>query len=113
MSGKPSAIGYLRTDISRDNQRWDEARMRSAAADCGYNLRKTMAVSSESEASLQALVGMVERVGASAVVTPALNHFARREFPADLTVGILAADSGQIYDPTTGSVLRRSAGDHR
>ncbi|MGW0251153.1 hypothetical protein ACWDYH_31440 [Nocardia goodfellowii] len=113
MSERPSAIGYLRKDISRDNQKWDESLMRTAAGGRGYNLRKTMAVSSQTETSVQALAAMLDRVGAAIVVTPALSHFDDRVIPAGITRLVLTVDSNQIYDPTAWEELLTRTGDQQ
>ncbi|WP_328411738.1 hypothetical protein [Nocardia sp. NBC_00403] len=39
---KPTAIGYLRSDISGTAQNWDEIRMRSLAKRYGYDLAKNI-----------------------------------------------------------------------
>ncbi|WP_433521596.1 hypothetical protein ACQPZ2_30400 [Nocardia pseudovaccinii] len=74
MTTKPTAIGYLRKDISGFSQMWDETQMRSLAKRLGYNLTKTVTFGPETDHPLTRLLNVVRHLAVDAVITPALNH---------------------------------------
>ncbi|MDR7170107.1 hypothetical protein J2W56_003858 [Nocardia kruczakiae] len=78
------ALGYLRRDVSRRHQHWDESQIRWLAGRLGYNLCKTVALSNRTCDPIQQLIDAVVRLDAEAVVVPSLDHFADRVIPADL-----------------------------
>ncbi|MFE3960750.1 hypothetical protein ACFXPS_42065 [Nocardia sp. NPDC059091] len=98
------AIGYLRTDISKDQQRWDEQRMRHLAARLGYNLRKTVAFSDSQRDPVGQLAelirGMKEReVEVEAVFIPGPQHFDGPALPAQIVqvVDVITVDPESTY----------------
>ncbi|MGW5517694.1 hypothetical protein [Nocardia africana] len=78
------ALGYLRRDVSRRHQHWDESQIRWLAGRLGYTLCKTVALSNRTCDPIQQLIDAVVRLDAEAVVVPSLDHFADRVIPADL-----------------------------
>ncbi|MCU1645584.1 MAG: hypothetical protein JWN03_5859 [Nocardia sp.] len=80
----PSAIGFLRSDVSGARRQWDEIQIRSAAARLGYDLRKIVVFSATTERPVYRLRLVVDRLGIDAIVTPSIAHFDAGEVPADL-----------------------------
>ncbi|WP_040805531.1 hypothetical protein [Nocardia concava] len=70
----PTAIDYLRSDVSGARQQWDEMQTRSLAKRLGYTVAKTVVFSQHVEEPIQRLVNVVRRVQADAVVVPNLAH---------------------------------------
>ncbi len=73
-SGRPRAIGYLRTDIAGPHQKWLETMMRSLAKRLGYDLCKTIALSVRTDDPIGLLLDQVERTQAEAVFVPGRAH---------------------------------------
>ncbi|MEU1427053.1 hypothetical protein ABZ412_08220 [Nocardia sp. NPDC005746] len=71
----PTAIGYLRSDVSGARQPWDEAQNRSIASRLGYAVAKTVVFSEHIEDPIRRLINVVGRMHAEAVVVPSLEHF--------------------------------------
>ncbi|WP_084515393.1 hypothetical protein [Nocardia acidivorans] len=84
MPSSPSAIGYLRSDISGARQRWDETQIRHTAARFGYNLLKIIVFSARTDRVMHRLHTALDRAMADAIVTPSLRHFESAEAPAEL-----------------------------
>lgn len=80
----PSAIGFLRSDISGPNQSHDELRIRSTAKLTGYDLRKTIVFSQQTEDRAHRLRVAIDRLGVDAVIVPSTAHFDGHDIPADL-----------------------------
>ncbi|PXX54624.1 hypothetical protein DFR70_12465 [Nocardia tenerifensis] len=74
MWGRPTAIGYLRRDVSGVSQVWDETQIRSVAKRLGYELAKIVVFGAQTERPVSQLLDTIERVGADAVVTPTPEH---------------------------------------
>ncbi|WP_433656509.1 hypothetical protein ACQPW1_35140 [Nocardia sp. CA-128927] len=74
MWGRPTAIGYLRRDVSGVSQVWDETQIRSVAKRLGYELAKIVVFGAQTDDPIPQLLNTIERVDADAVVTPALAH---------------------------------------
>ncbi|MGW0247737.1 hypothetical protein ACWDYH_13985 [Nocardia goodfellowii] len=75
MRDKPTAIGYLRQDVSGASQQWDETQMRALAKKLGYDYAKTIVFTRCTENRLLRLIQVVERVDAEAVFVPTATHF--------------------------------------
>lgn len=71
----PTAIGYLRSDVSGARQQWDEMHVRSLSKRLGYTLSKTVVLSEHIEDPIARLINVVRRMRAEAVVVPSLEHF--------------------------------------
>lgn len=72
----PTAIGYLRSDVSRARQPWDEERIRSLAKRFGYALAKTVVFGPHTDDPVRRVLNVVRAVDAEAVFVPGLDHFA-------------------------------------
>ncbi|MGQ4597359.1 hypothetical protein [Nocardia sp. R6R-6] len=75
MRARPTAIGYLRRDISGISQTWDEIQIRSLAKRLGYELAKTVVFRAETDSPLSRLLNVVRRVDVDAVIVPGVRHF--------------------------------------
>ncbi|GAB2675809.1 hypothetical protein [Nocardia goodfellowii] len=84
MRERPTAIGYLRRDVSGISQTWDEIQIRSLSKRLGYDLAKTVVFGSETEHLLVRLIGAVRRADADAVIVPSTLHFYRADIPVEL-----------------------------
>lgn len=73
-TGRPRAIGFLRTDIAGSHQKWLETTMRSLAKRLGYDLCKTIALSAKTDDPVGLLLDQVERSQAEAVIVPGRVH---------------------------------------
>lgn len=69
-----SAIGYVRTDICGVGQVWDEAEMRCAADEQGYDLRKTIAFAGTTFDPIGRLADIAAELGVDAVFSPSFAH---------------------------------------
>ncbi|WP_330228373.1 hypothetical protein OHA40_19695 [Nocardia sp. NBC_00508] len=93
---KPKVVGYLRRDISGRRARRHELEIRSLARLSGYDLARTLVVGPTAPASIAALLTVIGRVGAAAVITPALDHLESREDTIMAVCGLITLDSGNI-----------------
>ncbi|WP_458686930.1 hypothetical protein [Nocardia tengchongensis] len=84
MSLLPSAVGFLRSDVSGLNQVRDELRIRAAARRTGYDLRKTVVFNERTEDRPHRLRVAVDRLGVDAVIVPSVAHFDNHAIPAEL-----------------------------
>ncbi|MBF6079055.1 hypothetical protein [Nocardia beijingensis] len=73
-TGRPRAIGFLRTDIAGSHQKWLETTMRSLAKRLGYDLCKTIALSAKTDDPVGLLLDQIERTRAEAVIVPGRVH---------------------------------------
>ncbi|GAB2713774.1 hypothetical protein [Nocardia thraciensis] len=78
------ALGYLRKDVSRQRQQWDEAQIRALARRLGYNLRKTITFGEHTADPIHLLAATVTALSADAVIVPSTDHFDGNRIPADL-----------------------------
>ncbi|MGK8510358.1 hypothetical protein ACRS5S_20695 [Nocardia asiatica] len=83
MRPRPTAIGYLRRDVSGVSQTWDEIQIRSVALRLGYELAKTVVFGPETDSPLSLLLNVVRRVDADAVIVPGVRHLGS-EMPSEL-----------------------------
>ncbi|MFC4376268.1 recombinase family protein [Nocardia halotolerans] len=74
MTLRPTAIGYLRTDVSGARQSWDEIRMRSLAGRLGYNLAKIITFSGRTDHPMDRLIAQARRANAEMVLVPNEDH---------------------------------------
>ncbi len=94
------AIGYIRSDISRGNQRSDEEQLRSLAKRSGYNLRKTIVFGSRTDDPEHRLAVVLSHLPTVEVVlVPSIAHFHGGTVPA--TIGVHA----KVVAATTQSAL--------
>ncbi|MGW2665927.1 hypothetical protein ACWCW7_33670 [Nocardia tengchongensis] len=99
MRAIPTALGYLRTDISGIQQPWDEQRMRSLASRLGYAVVKTVAFSDRTDDPIERLANVVENLQVDAVVVPGTHHFDRGEVPARIVqlADVITVDPEATY----------------
>ncbi|MEV0251463.1 hypothetical protein AB0H76_33055 [Nocardia sp. NPDC050712] len=83
MRTRPTALGYLRRDISGISQTWDEIQIRSRATRLGYDYAKTIVFDLYTPDRLLRLLRAVERADVDAVIIPAASHLGDR-VPAEL-----------------------------
>ena len=84
MSLLPSAIGFLRSDVSATKQQQDERAIERAARLKGYDLRKTIVFSEHTKEPVHRLCVAVDRTNADAVIVPSVDHFDSRTVPVEL-----------------------------
>lgn len=85
MRYKATALGYLRTDVSRISQLWDEAQMRRLASRLGYDFAGIVIYDPLSGRSpLARLKAQATRLDAEAVIVPSPEHFEDGQIPASL-----------------------------
>ncbi|MGK8553051.1 hypothetical protein [Nocardia gipuzkoensis] len=75
MRPRPTAIGYLRRDVSGASQTWDEIQIRSLAKRLGYELAKTVVFGPRTDCPLSRLLNVVRRIDVDAVIVPNPQHF--------------------------------------
>lgn len=75
MRPQPSAIGFLRHDVSGAQRQWDEAQIQQLARRLGYDLCKTLVFGPETDRPILRVRTAVSRMEADAVITPSLAHF--------------------------------------
>ncbi|WP_067685817.1 hypothetical protein [Nocardia jejuensis] len=71
----PTAIGFLRHDVSGTRQRADQLQIQELARKLGYDLRKTLVFGPDTDRPLTRVRTAVSRLDADAVITPNLEHF--------------------------------------
>ncbi|MEC3958901.1 hypothetical protein VMT65_38110 [Nocardia sp. CDC153] len=85
MRYKPTALGYLRTDVSGIGQQWDESEIRSLAKRYGYDFADMVIYDPNSDRPpLARLKAQATRLDAEAVFVPSLKHFDDGEPPGSL-----------------------------
>ncbi|WP_454195063.1 hypothetical protein [Nocardia sp. Marseille-Q1738] len=89
---KPKAIGYLRRDISGRRVRRHELEIRILARTLGYDLARTL-VSGPATAAPAEVLAMIGRLGARAVITPALDHLTPSENAITTVCALITLDS--------------------
>ncbi|MFF0612458.1 hypothetical protein ACFYUD_27710 [Nocardia tengchongensis] len=94
----PTAIGYLRSDVSGMRQQWDEMQNRSLAKRLGYTVAKTVVFSEYVEEPVRRPINVVRRMHADAVVVPNLGHFGG-SVPDELVrvVDVITVDPHETY----------------
>ncbi len=108
---KPKVVGYLRRDISGQRTRRHEMEIRALAKASGFDLARTLVAGPTAPASLAALLTVVGRVGAFAVITPALDHV---EFRADEIMAVCALITLESrHAPPRGFARRPPSAPHR
>lgn len=94
----PTAIGYLRADVSRARQPWDEVQIRSLAGRLGYTLSRTVVFGRYTDDPVQRLINVVRHVDAEAVIVPGVAHFGGRVPEVLVRVAdVIAVDTGDVH----------------
>ncbi|MFF3570960.1 hypothetical protein [Nocardia jiangxiensis] len=93
------ALGYLRSDVSRYKQRWDEYHIRHHARLMGLELGKIVAFSDRTSHPIEKLLRAVKDSGATALVVPGVEHFDEGRMPPEICqiTDIFAVDSQRTY----------------
>ncbi|MFE5458563.1 hypothetical protein [Nocardia sp. NPDC056564] len=73
-TANPTALGYVRSDISGPQQAWDETQIRSLAKRLGYDLVTMIAFDADTDYRIDQLETAVKINDAEAVITPSLDH---------------------------------------
>ncbi|WP_433624817.1 hypothetical protein [Nocardia sp. CA-120079] len=74
MKPTPTAIGYLRRDVSGDAMDWDIAQIRKLATRYGYDLAEIVRMEGAGTHVLAALREVIRKTDAEAVIMPNLAH---------------------------------------
>ncbi|MGY2121721.1 hypothetical protein ACW9HJ_09745 [Nocardia gipuzkoensis] len=93
---KPKVVGYLRRDISGRRARRHELEIRALAKASGFDLARTLVAGPTAPASLEALLTVIGRVGAVAVITPSRGHLEDRTDAIMSVCGLITFDSRHI-----------------
>ncbi|MGW4243510.1 hypothetical protein [Nocardia sp. NPDC004722] len=82
MRYKPTALGYVRTDVSGIAQLWDESQIRGLAERLGYDFSGMVVYDPNSgRPPLAQLRAQATRLDAEAVLVPGSEHFEGGEIP--------------------------------
>lgn len=109
MKYRPTAVGYLRTDVSGVQQRWDEEQMRALARKHGYDFSGiTVYDPATGQPPLSLLRRRRTQLDAEAVYVPSADHFEDGIIPEDL---VQACDVITVHPEYT--YARWSTGDVR
>ncbi|WP_233434483.1 hypothetical protein [Nocardia yamanashiensis] len=85
MRYKPTALGYLRTDVSGIGQLWDETCIRNLAVQLGYDFSGMLIHDPRTgRPPLARLRSQATRLGAEAVIVPSTAHFPDGQVPPEL-----------------------------
>ncbi|MCC3328765.1 hypothetical protein [Nocardia abscessus] len=99
---KPKVVGYLRRDISGRRARRHELEIRVLARSSGFDLARTLVAGPTAPASLEALLTVIGRLGAIAVITPSRDHLEDRADAIMSVCGLITLDSRHIPPQGTG-----------
>lgn len=100
MRYKPSALGYLRTDVSGIAQLWDESQIRKIATKLGYDFSGMVVYDPTSgRPPLARLRSQATRLDAEAVIVPDLTHFEDSQAPDSLMrqLAVITVYPGETY----------------
>ncbi|KIA62013.1 hypothetical protein [Nocardia vulneris] len=95
----PSAVGFLRSDVSGLNQPRDELRIHAAARRTGYDLRKTIVFSEHTQDRVHRLRVAIARLAVNAVIVPSTEHFDDHKIPEELLeiATVITASPGNTW----------------
>ncbi|MEC3957894.1 hypothetical protein VMT65_33000 [Nocardia sp. CDC153] len=100
MRYKPTALGYVRTDVSGIGQLWDESQIRKLATRLGYDFSGMIVYDPATERPpLARLKARATRLDAEAVIVPSPAHFERGEIPGTLVqqLDVITVSPEQTY----------------
>ncbi|WP_245721923.1 hypothetical protein [Nocardia crassostreae] len=85
MRYRPTALGYLRADVSGIGQLWDESRIRGLAEKFGYDFAGVVVYDpATGRPPVARLKAQVNRLDAEAVIVPGPEHFEGGRVPESL-----------------------------
>ncbi|MFE7743356.1 hypothetical protein [Nocardia sp. NPDC057455] len=99
---KPKVVGYLRRDISGRRTRRHEMEIRALAKASNFDLARTLVAGPTAPASVEALLAVIGRVGAIAVITPSRDHLEDRADAIMSVCGLITLDSRHISSQGMG-----------
>ncbi|MFI9508073.1 hypothetical protein [Nocardia sp. NPDC052566] len=97
MRARPTAIGYLRRDVSGVQQVWDETQIRSLAGRLGYDLAKTVVFGPETDHPAGRLRNVIEQMEVEAVITPSLAHLGGTPEPVVRMCDVITVSPENTY----------------
>lgn len=100
MKFRPTAVGYLRSDVSGLRQAWDEDQIRKRAQRLGYDFAKLVIADARSGRHLLAgLKTITTRLDAEAIIVPSARHFDGATVPDDLVqvADVITVDPEETY----------------
>ncbi|WP_162958593.1 hypothetical protein [Nocardia yunnanensis] len=99
----PSAVGFLRSDVSGLNQPRDELRILAAAKRTGYDLRKTIVFNEHTQDRVHRLKVAISRLGVNAVIVPSTEHFDDHTIPGELleVAAVITVSPGNTWGRTS------------
>ncbi|AHH17923.1 hypothetical protein [Nocardia nova] len=105
------ALGFLRKDVSRRRQQWDEAQLRHVARSLGFDFSRTITFSHLTRDPVRQLLDAVVRLDVDAVVVPSLSHFTDHVIPAALLeiTDVITVAPEHIYTQCAPAELSRTA----
>ncbi|QIS04435.1 hypothetical protein F5X71_20760 [Nocardia brasiliensis] len=107
MGSEPTALGYLRRDVSGVQQTWDALQIRSLAERLGYELLTTVEYDASTEDRVERLLTLVRAYDLEALITPTLDHLDGTAEPLVNSCDIITARPEQTYArwgfPQTGT----------
>ncbi|MRH89200.1 hypothetical protein GFY24_17380 [Nocardia sp. SYP-A9097] len=89
MNADPTAIGYLRADVSGPQLEWDKRRIRRLAKRLGYALLRIVVFAPQTDDMTARLVNVTRHLHVDAVIVPSVEHFDGAQAPVPL---VQAAD---------------------
>ncbi|MFJ4654693.1 hypothetical protein ACIP5Y_25760 [Nocardia sp. NPDC088792] len=109
MRYKPTALGYLRTDVSGMSKLWDESQVRRLAARLGYDFTDMVIYDPNTgRPPLARLKAQVTRLHAEAVIVPSPEHFEGGQVPGSLVrqLDVITVHPEQTYARCSSPPLR-------
>ncbi|MFJ4655282.1 hypothetical protein ACIP5Y_28730 [Nocardia sp. NPDC088792] len=100
MRYQPTALGYLRTDVSGVAQLWDESQIRKTASRLGYDFSGMVIYDPLSgRPPLAKLKAQATRLDAEAVIVPGPEHFENGQVPGSLVLqlDVIAVHPEETY----------------
>lgn len=89
MKFRPTAVGYLRTDVSGATRLVDESEIRKVADRLGYDFADMIVYDPVFQRPpLARLKAQTTRLSASAVIVPSLDHFVPPSVPEELVLAL-------------------------
>ncbi|AFU03082.1 hypothetical protein [Nocardia brasiliensis] len=97
MGSEPTALGYLRRDVSGAQRAWDTTQIRNLAKRLGYHLLTTVEYDAATEDPVGQLISMVQAHGLEALITPTLDHLEGNAEPLVNSCDIITARPEHTY----------------